>query len=136
MIDLMHGTDTDVSSSTKQKSKTGVVVFVVLVLAAAAGAGIYWKRSHNSVTAAGATPDQSVAAVKDAEAKWSKAAQSHDMATFYSFYADDAAVLPANAELLTNKPSVQKYWTDTLTKNVDVSWTPMYVEASAAGDLV
>ena len=134
MIDIMNGTDTDLTSKTKKGSTARIVVAVCLVLLAAAG-GIYWGKIQSKPVGV-ATPEQSVAAVKDADMKWSKAAQAHDMTTFYSFYADDATVLPANAELLTNKPSVQKYWSGQLTKNVDVSWTPMYVESSAAGDLV
>jgi ketosteroid isomerase-like protein len=134
MIDIINGTDTDLNSKTKRGSTAGIVVALCLVALAAAG-GIYWGKTQNKPAAVD-NPDQSVAAVKDADIKWSKAAQTHDMTTFYSFYADDAAVLPANAELLTNKPSVQKYWTEQLTAGVDVSWTPMYVEASASGDMV
>ena len=120
--------------TTKKGSTAGIVIAICLVLLAAAG-GIYWGKIQSKPVGV-ATPDQSVAAVKDADTKWSKAAQAHDMVTFYSFYADDAAVLPANAELLTDKPSLQKYWSGQLTKNVDVSWAPMYVEASASGDMV
>jgi ketosteroid isomerase-like protein len=54
----------------------------------------------------------------------------------FSFYADDAAVLPANGEMITNKAGATKFWSDHLTPNVDVSWTPMYVESAKAGDLV
>jgi ketosteroid isomerase-like protein len=136
MIDLMHGTDTDVSSKTNKSSKAGFVVALCLVVAAAVGGSYWWVNIHNKPAIALATPDQSVAAVKDADTKWSKAAQAHDLTTLFTYYADDATVLPANAELLTNKPSVQKYWSEQLTPGVDVSWTPMYVEASAAGDMV
>jgi ketosteroid isomerase-like protein len=136
MIDLMSGTDTDAVSSSNSKpgSKAGVVVGFLCLAALAAG-GSYWVKSHSN-PAALATPEQSIAAVKDADTKWSKAAQAHDLTTLFTFYADDATVLPANAELLTNKPSVQKYWTEQLTPGVDVSWTPMYVESSAFGDMV
>jgi ketosteroid isomerase-like protein len=75
-------------------------------------------------------------AVKDADTKWSKAAQAHDLSGVDSYYADDAAVLPANAELITNKAGATKFWMDHLTDNVDVSWTPMYVESAKDGDLV
>jgi ketosteroid isomerase-like protein len=75
-------------------------------------------------------------AVKTADTLWSKAASAHDFTNLFKYYADDATVLPANEEMLTNKPGVQKYWGDHLTRNVDVSWTPMYVEAAKSGDLV
>ena len=135
MIDLMSGKDTDTvsSSSEKKGSKAGVWI-ALCVIALGAAAGSYWVKTHNK-SAAVTGPDP-VAAVKDADMKWSKAAQTHDLATLFTFYADDATVLPAGAELLTNKPSVQKYWTEQLTPGVDVSWTPMYVEASTAGDMV
>jgi ketosteroid isomerase-like protein len=135
MIDIMSGTDTDVSSK-KKGSKAGVAVAFLCLAALAAGGSYWWVNSHNKPAAALATPDQSIAAVKDADMRWSKAAQAHDLTTLFTFYADDAAVLPANAELLTSKPSVQKYWTEQLTAGVDVSCTPMYVESSAAGDMV
>jgi ketosteroid isomerase-like protein len=134
MIDIMSGTDVDVSSSTKRGSKAGAVIALCLVALVAAGGGGYWVKSHNK-PAVLATPEQTVAAVKDADAKWSQAAQAHDMAALDSYYADDATVLPANAEMITNKVAAVKYWTDHLTKNVDVSWTPMYVEAASGGDM-
>jgi ketosteroid isomerase-like protein len=133
MIDLMNGTDTNVSSQ-KQGSK-GKVVVALCLIALAAGGGIYWVKSHNKPVPS-ATPEQSVAAVKAADMQWSKAAQTHDMATLNSYYADDATVLPANAEMITNKAGASKFWMDNLTKNVDVSWMPMYVESSKDGDMV
>jgi ketosteroid isomerase-like protein len=75
-------------------------------------------------------------AVKNADMQWSKAAGAHDFNNLFAYYADDATVLPANEEMLTNKPGVQKYWSDHLTKDVSVSWTPMYVEAAKSGDMV
>jgi ketosteroid isomerase-like protein len=134
MIDIMHPTEADVSSNTKQGSKAGVVIALCLVALAAAGGG-YWVKSHNKPVAV-VTPEQSAAAVKDADTKWSQAAQAHDMATLDSYYADDATVLPANAEMITNKAGASKYWMDHLTKDVDVSWTPMYVESAKDGDMV
>jgi len=133
MIDIMHPTDADVSSNTKQGSKAGVVVALCLVALAAAG-GSYWVKSHNKPVAVVDTKAVEQA-VKDADTKWSQAAQTHDLAGVASYYADDATVLPANAEMITSKVAAVKYWTDHLTKNVDVSWTPMYVEAASGGDM-
>jgi len=136
MIDLMSGKDTDAVSSSNEKkgSKAGVVVAFLCVATLAAG-GSYWVRSHNTPVDL-AAPEQSVAAVKDADMKWSKAAAAHDLVTVNSYYADDATVLPANEEMITNKAGAQKFWMDHLTANVSVSWTPMYVEAAKSGDLV
>jgi ketosteroid isomerase-like protein len=134
MIDIMHPTDADVSSNTKQGSKAGVVVALCLVALAAAG-GSYWVKSHNKPVAVVDTKAVEQA-VKDADTKWSQAAQTHDLAGVASYYADDATVLPANAEMITNKAGASKFWMDHLTANVDVSWTPMYVEAAKDGDMV
>lgn len=133
MIDLMNGTDTDVSSNKKRGSKAGAAVALCLIALAAAG-GSYWVKSHSKPV--GVDTKAAEQAVKDADTKWSQAAQAHDLSGVDSYYADDAAVLPANAELLTNRSSVQKYWMDNLTPNVDVSWTPMYVEAAKSGEMV
>ena len=134
MIDIMSGTDTDVSAKKTRGSKTGVVIVLCLVALAAAG-GSYWVKSHSKPVAVVDTK-AAEQAVKDADTRWSQAAQAHDMATLDSFYSDDATVLPANAEMITNKAGASKYWMDHLTKDVDVSWTPMYVEAAKSGDMV
>jgi len=74
-------------------------------------------------------------AVKNADAQWSKAAAAHDLTTLLSYYAEDAVALPANEELLTNHPGIQKSWIARLAPGVSLSWTPMYVEAAKSGDL-
>ena len=74
-------------------------------------------------------------AVKNADAQWSKAAAAHDLTTLLSLYADDAVSLPANEELLTNHPDIQKSWIALLAPGVSLSWTPMYVESAKSGDL-
>jgi ketosteroid isomerase-like protein len=81
-------------------------------------------------------PKASEAAVRAADVSWSKAAQAHDMSAVYSYYANGAVVLPANSEMSTNKVTLQKVWSQMLTKDTDLSWTPMWVEASKSGELV
>ena len=75
-------------------------------------------------------------AVRNADVKWSKAAAAHDMNGVFAYYTDDAVVLPANGEMLTNKSGVQKAWMEMLIPGVDVSWTSMWVEASKSGEMV
>ncbi|HEX9199006.1 MAG TPA: DUF4440 domain-containing protein [Acidobacteriaceae bacterium] len=137
MIDIMSGTDTETGaiSNTKKGSKAGVVVAFLCLVVLAAG-GSYWVMSHSKPAAPAVDPKASEQAVKDAEVLWSRAAQAHDMTTLFSYYADDATLLPPNGEMTTNKVKLQKAWTDMLTKDVDLSWTSMYVEAAASGDLV
>ena len=83
-------------------------------------------------------PDTKAAeqAVRDADTQGSKAAQAHNLAGVFADFADDATMLPANSELLTSKGAVQQAWIDMLTPAVDLSWTPMYVEAAKSGDMV
>jgi ketosteroid isomerase-like protein len=73
--------------------------------------------------------------VKNADAQVLKAAAARDLTTLLTFYADDAVSLPANEELLTNRPEIQKSWATRLIPGVSISWTPMYVEVAKSGDL-
>ena len=136
MIDIISGTDTDTGSisNTKKGSKAGVVVAFLCLVALAAGGG-YWVKTH-SKPAAPATPEQSIAAVKDADAAWAKAAAAHDLVNALSYYASDAVVLPAHEEMLTNRPDILKSWTALLDKNNTVTWKPVWVEAAKSGELV
>src|SRR5450631_2296860 len=136
MIDLMSGKDTDAvsSSNPKQGSKAGMVVACLCLVALVAGGG-YWVKTHNK-PAAVATSEQSVAAVRVADAAWAKAATAHDLVNALSYYANDAVVLPAHEEMLTNKPDISKAWTALLDKNNTVEWKPMWVEAAKSGELV
>lgn len=77
-----------------------------------------------------------LSAVKAADAAWSKAAQAHDMIGVMSYYADGATVLPPNQELVSNKPSIRKVWTDMLGPGTDLSWTEGSAEVSSSGDMV
>ena len=81
-------------------------------------------------------PKASEAAVRAADASWSRAAQAHDMSAVFSYYASDAVVMPANAEMSTDKLGLQKVWSEMLTRDTDLEWTPMWVEASKSGDIV
>jgi ketosteroid isomerase-like protein len=137
MIDLMSGKDTDRGAipDTKKGSKAGVVVAFLCLVALAAGGG-FWVKNHNKPVAAVATLDQSIAAVKDADAAWAKAAAAHDLVNTLSYYASDAVVLPAHEEMLTNKPDILKSWTALLDKNNTVTWKSMWVESAKSGELV
>jgi ketosteroid isomerase-like protein len=81
-------------------------------------------------------PKASEAEVRAADASWSRAAKAHDMTAVFSYYASDAVVLPANAEMSTDKLGMQKAWSEMLTKDTDLEWTPMWVEAAKSGDIV
>jgi len=75
-------------------------------------------------------------AVRDADAKWSKAAAAHDLAGVLSFYADNAIVLPPNEAMITNKQAIHDKFAAMLVPGFDLSWAPSKVEAAGSGDLV
>ena len=73
-------------------------------------------------------------AVRDADAEWSKAAASKDVDKTVAFYADDAIVMPPNAERATTKEAIRKVWKDLLT-DAQVSWKATKVEVAKSGDI-
>ena len=82
-------------------------------------------------SAQGASSDEQ--AVRDADAAWSKAAGTKDVDKTVSFYADDAVVMPPNAERATTKEAIRKIWKDLLT-DAKVSWKATKVEVAKSGD--
>jgi ketosteroid isomerase-like protein len=136
MIDIISGIDTDTgaTASTKKGSKAGVWVALFCLVALAAG-GAYWIKSHRQQAVVASPEQQPMAAVKKADAAVLKAVSAHDLTTLLTFYAGDAVSLPANEELLTSHPEIQKSWATRLIPGVDISWTPMYVEVAKSGDL-
>ena len=73
-------------------------------------------------------------AVRDADTAWSQAAASKDVDKTVSFYADDAVVMPPNAERATTKEAIRKIWKDLLT-DAKVSWKATKVEVAKSGDV-
>ncbi len=53
-------------------------------------------------------------ALRDADAAWSKAAESKDLDKTVSYYSEDATVLPPNASAATTKETIRKLWQDLL----------------------
>jgi ketosteroid isomerase-like protein len=76
------------------------------------------------------------AAVQKTDADWSAAAQAKQTDTWVAFYADDAVVLPPNAEMATSKDAIRKAITDLLARpGLSVSWQTTKAEAARSGDL-
>ena len=73
-------------------------------------------------------------AVRDADEQWAKAAAFKDVAKTVAFYADDAVVMPPNAERATTKEAILKIWKDLLT-DAKVSWKATKVEVAKSGDI-
>jgi ketosteroid isomerase-like protein len=81
-------------------------------------------------------PKAAEAAVRTADLQWSKAAQARDVNTVLSYYSDDAVVMPPNAPMAMDRPTMVKTWTALLGPGADVSWTPGTVVAANSGDVV
>jgi ketosteroid isomerase-like protein len=75
-------------------------------------------------------------ALREADAAWSKAAESKDLDKTLSYYSDDATVLPPNAPAATTKEAIRKVWQDMLaTPGFVISWKATKVEVAKSGDL-
>jgi ketosteroid isomerase-like protein len=75
-------------------------------------------------------------ALRDADAAWSKAAESKDVNKTVSYYSSDATVLPPNASAATTKEEIRKIWQDMLaTPGFAISWKATKVEVAKSGDL-
>jgi ketosteroid isomerase-like protein len=75
-------------------------------------------------------------ALRDADAAWSKAAESKDLDKTVSYYSADATVLPPNAPAATTKEAIRKIWQDMLASSgLVISWKATKVEVAKSGDL-
>jgi len=133
MIDIMHGTEQIPVTTSHSGTKTIVGSFLVALVLAAAG-GAYWFKTHSKPVVV-VTPQEIAAAVKSADTQWSKAAESRNILNVMPFYADNASILPPNAEMVSKTPDMRKVWTDMLTPNTTLTWTPGNVEVASSGDI-
>jgi ketosteroid isomerase-like protein len=75
-------------------------------------------------------------ALRDADAQWSKAAETKDLDKTVSYYADDAIVMPPNASAATTKEAIRKIWQDLIgSPGLAVSWKATKVEVAKSGDI-
>jgi uncharacterized protein (TIGR02246 family) len=76
------------------------------------------------------------AAIRAADAAWSKAAGDKDAARTASYYADSAVLMAAGSPITTGKDAIQKGFTGMMTDpKFGLSFAPTKVEVSKAGDL-
>ena len=74
--------------------------------------------------------------LREADAAWSKAAESKELDKTVSYYSDDATVLPPNAAAATTKEAIRKIWQDMLASpGVAISWKATKVKVAKSGDL-
>jgi ketosteroid isomerase-like protein len=75
-------------------------------------------------------------AVRKLDAEWVKAAQSKQVDAWVAFYSDDAAVLPPNEAMATDRDSIRKSVSGVLgLPGLTISWQPTKVEVARSGDL-
>jgi ketosteroid isomerase-like protein len=74
-------------------------------------------------------------AVKQADANWSKVAESRDLDATVSYYSDQATVLPPNAPAATDKAGIRAMWSGLLNPHTSVTWQVTKADAAQSGEL-
>ncbi|MBZ5580219.1 MAG: DUF4440 domain-containing protein [Acidobacteriia bacterium] len=85
-----------------------------------------------------ATSDRGAAdasAIQALDEQWSATAARNDLAGTVAFYADDAVLLPPNAQIATDRKSIRESWAGLLGPHTAVSWKVSQVEVAKSGEL-
>lgn len=85
-----------------------------------------------------APPDTRVAdeaAIRDADAQWSKTAGANDLEGTVAYYTDDAVLLPPNEAIANGKQAIRAVWAPLLGPGTSISWQASKVEVARSGDL-
>ena len=75
------------------------------------------------------------AAIRDADAQWSKTAGAKDLDGTVAYYTDDATVLSPNAPMTTGKQAIRAVWAELLGPGTSIAWQANKVEVARSGDL-
>jgi len=75
------------------------------------------------------------AAIQALDEQWSATAARNDLEGTVAFYADDAVLLPPNAQIATDRKSIRESWAGLLGPNTAVSWKVSKVEVAKSGEL-
>jgi ketosteroid isomerase-like protein len=76
------------------------------------------------------------AAIRKADADWSKAAQTKQVAAWLAFYTDDAVLLPPNDKEATTKADIGNYLGQMLIlPELKIGWQAEKVDVARSGDL-
>ena len=102
-----------------------------------------WRRLYGAVlVAAGCGKEEpkdtraaDEAAIQNTDAQWAKAAASKDVDATIAFYSDDAALLPPNAPMASDKASIRAAWAGLLGPGTSLTWQATKVDVARSGDL-
>jgi ketosteroid isomerase-like protein len=75
------------------------------------------------------------AAIRDADAQWSKTAGANDLDGTVAYYVDDASLLPPNAPIANGKQAIRALWATILVPGTSISWQATKVEVARSGEL-
>jgi ketosteroid isomerase-like protein len=75
------------------------------------------------------------AAIRDAEAQWSKTAGARDVDGTVAYYTEDASVMAPNAPIASDKQAIRAAWASLLGPDTSISWRASKVEVARSGDL-
>ena len=103
-----------------------MVLAVMSCVVIVAGCG-----SQRVVDDSGAAAEQ----IRKVDEQWSATAAKNDLEGTLAFYADDAAVLPGNAPIATDKRAIRELWVGMLGPNSAVSWKVTKAEVAKSGEL-
>ena len=82
------------------------------------------------------TPAADVAAVRQTDENWSKAAQSKRVDDWVAFYAKDAVLLPPNDKKVDTQDGIRKYIGQLLgAPGLAINWQPTTVRVARSGEL-
>ena len=75
-------------------------------------------------------------AIRLLDSSWVKAGQSKDVDSWVAFYSEDAAVLPPNEPVATNREAIRKSVSELLTlPGLSIDWKPTKIEVARSGEL-
>ena len=76
------------------------------------------------------------AAIRNADAEWSKVAGAKNVDEFVAVFTENASALPPNTPILTGREAIRKWMSELMANpGFSVSWQANTVEVSRAGDL-
>lgn len=89
----------------------------------------------NARTSASANAKADASILRQLEADFMKAAAEKGAQGYMSYYAEDAAELPNGEDVLQGKESIAKTMGFLDQKDNHLTWTPVYADMAASGDL-